>query len=236
MWPYSYDTCDLGTFPNQTASDGTPAAAATGSPTGGPLSYLPGQRLSACSCPGSDHPGPQSNSGRGVPEIDIIETQVDTAVFQGQVSQSFQTAPYNYKYQFVNTPPATQVYDSNTQLNTYTGGVFQQALSAVTYIDSADYDNQGYAPYGFEWWSDPSNRGDGYITWFSNGAKTWGITAAAVGPDPVSEVSQRLISEEPHVSQRLNTARISAHLQICFQYIVLNLGLSREHTLLLLAI
>jgi beta-glucanase (GH16 family) len=199
MWPYSYDTCDLGTFPNQTSREGVPAAAAEGSPDGGPLSFLPGQRLSACSCPGSDHPGPRVNVGRGVPEIDVIETQIDLATFMGQVSQSFQTAPYNYHYDFVNTPPATVIYDQNTALNLYKGGVFQQALSAVTYIDNSVYDGQAYAPYAYEWWSE-SNRENGYITWYSNGAKTWSITADAVGPDPISQVSQRLIPEEPLVS------------------------------------
>ena len=48
MWPYSYDSCDLGTFPNQTAADGTPPEARTGGLGGTPLSYLPGQRTSSC--------------------------------------------------------------------------------------------------------------------------------------------------------------------------------------------
>ena len=201
MWPYSYDSCDLGTFINQTAKNGTPAAAATGSPDGGPLSFLPGQRLSACTCPGSDHPGPSVSTGRGVPEIDIIEAQVDTSVMQGQVSQSFQTAPYNYQYTFVNTTPTTTIYDgTKTRFNSYIGGVFQQALSAVTYIDAQYYNNNAYAPYAFEWWSDPSHRSDGYITWFSNSQKTWTMTAGTIGPDSISEVSQRLIPEEPMVS------------------------------------
>jgi len=52
MWPYSYDSCDLGTFPNQTAVDGTPPEIKTGGNGGGPLSYLPGQKASACSVSG----------------------------------------------------------------------------------------------------------------------------------------------------------------------------------------
>ncbi|KZT28336.1 glycoside hydrolase family 16 protein [Neolentinus lepideus HHB14362 ss-1] len=212
MWPYSYDTCDLGTFPNQTAKDGTPAAAATGGNNGGPISYLPGQRVSACTCPGSDHPGPSVSKGRNVPEIDIIETQIDPTRMQGEVSQSFQTAPYNYKYDFVDTPPATTVYDSSvTQFNTYKGGPYQQAISAVTYIDSTYYGGGDgtYAPYALEWWSDPNNRNDGYITWFSNGQKTWTVTAASIGADSTSEVSNRLIPEEP-------------------MYMILNLGMSPQ--------
>jgi beta-glucanase (GH16 family) len=202
MWPYSYDSCDLGTFPNQTTEAGQPAAATTGAPDGGPLSYLPGQRLSACTCPGSDHPGPNTNTGRGVPEVDVLEAQVDVAAQQGQVSQSLQIAPYDYMYNFNNVPPATTIYNETaTTLNTYVGGVFQQALSAVTYIDSGNYNDQGYAPYGFELWSNPNNREEGYVTWYSNGVETWTVTSASIGPDTVSEVQQRLISEEPMVSR-----------------------------------
>jgi hypothetical protein len=93
------------------------------------------------------------------------------------------------------------IYNSTaTVQNGYIGGPYQQAASALTYIDNANYNGSGYAPFGFEWWSNPSARDQGYITWFSQGQKSWTITAAAVGPDPVSQVSQRLISEEPHVS------------------------------------
>lgn len=206
-WPYSYTACDVGTLPNQT-DNGVPAAATTGSPSGGPLSFQPGQRLSACTCPGGDHPGPSVSVGRGVPEIDIFETQVDLSVFEGQVSQSSQIAPYDYQYQFNNQTPATTINDSAiTQLNSYTGGVYQQALSAVTYIDSQNYGGQGYATYGFEWWSNPSNRASGYILWYSQGAQTWKITPASTGPDSTVQIGQRLIPEEP-------------------MYIIFNLGLS----------
>ncbi|KAF8636013.1 hypothetical protein AX15_000173 [Amanita polypyramis BW_CC] len=208
MWPYSYDSCDLGTFPNQTARDGTPTADATGGNGGGPLSYLPGQRLSACTCPNSDHPGPTVTTGRGVPEIDVLEAQIDVDVFQGQVSQSLQIAPYNYQYQVVDTSPATTIYDSTkTKINTYKGGPYQQAASAVTYVNSQNYNNNGYTKYGFEWWSDQKNRQDGYITWFSDGQPTWTVTSASIGPDNITQVQQRLIPEEP-------------------VYIILNLGIS----------
>ncbi|TFK40642.1 glycoside hydrolase family 16 protein [Crucibulum laeve] len=198
MWPYSYDTCDLGTFPNQTAKDGTPEAAATGGKGGGPLSFLPGQRLSACTCPGSDHPGPKPNVGRGVPEIDIIEAEIDVSRFVGGASQSYQIAPYNLQYLIDDNTPATTIYDSNvTKMNTYTGGVFQQAVSAVTDLDSSWYGGNAYAPYAYEWWSDPNHRDQSYITWYRNNDKTWTITSATIGPDSASQVSQRLISEEP---------------------------------------
>ncbi|TFY50220.1 hypothetical protein EVJ58_g11138, partial [Rhodofomes roseus] len=47
LWPYSYDSCDVGTVANQTV-DGKPIAATENGDAsyGGVLSYLPGQRLS----------------------------------------------------------------------------------------------------------------------------------------------------------------------------------------------
>lgn len=202
MWPYSYVDCDVGTFPNQTNKDGqTPQAALTGSLSDGELSFLPGQRVSACTCPGSDHPGPSTSTGRNVPEIDIIEAQVDVSVFQGQVSQSLQVAPFNYKYQFNNASSVTPIQDSSiTSFNSYKGGQFQQAVSAVTYIDSQNYNGNGYAPYSFEWWSDPSHRDQGYIAWTSNGQETWRATAATIAGDSETQISKRVIPEEPMVN------------------------------------
>ena len=84
--------------------------------------------------------------------------------------------------------------------NTYNGSVYQQAISALTYTDSANYGGNGYGTYGFEWWSDEDNRDDGYVQWTSTGTPSWKITADSVGPDSSTQVSQRLISEEPHVS------------------------------------
>jgi hypothetical protein len=81
QWPYSYDSCDVGTMPNQTLNGGPPAALANGDPYNGDvLSYLPGQRLSRCTCKGESHPGPVHSDGtyvgRSAPEIDIFESQV----------------------------------------------------------------------------------------------------------------------------------------------------------------
>ena len=201
MWPYSYDTCDLGTFPSQMTSDGTPVASATGGLNGGTLSELPGQKLSACSCPGSDHPGPSTSVGRGVPEIDIFEAQINVTTFQGSVSQSAQIAPYDIGYNYTDTSPITTIYNSQlTHFNSYKGGTLQEAVSAVTTVDSQFYGGDGYAPYGFEYWSNQNNPQDGYITWYSNGQSTWQMTAATIGPNSVSGVNQRLISQEPMVS------------------------------------
>ncbi|KAG5342991.1 hypothetical protein C0989_005942 [Termitomyces sp. Mn162] len=97
MWPYTYDTCDVGTAPNQTFN-GLPAAAVTeGDPyNNNHLSFLPGQRLSRCTCKGESHPGPVhtdgSYVGRAAPEIDVFEALVNADDLAGQVSQSSQWA------------------------------------------------------------------------------------------------------------------------------------------------
>lgn len=199
-WPYSYDSCDVGTFPNQMDKSGNPTSSLTNGWDGGQLSNLPGQKLSACSCPGSDHPGPKVSKGRGVPEIDILEAQVDRSLGQGEVSQSFQIAPFDPFVKFFNSSPATTISDSTlTHFNSFTGTNLQQSVSAVTYVDNANYNGSGYALYGLEYWSDPKNRDDGYVQWYSSGQESWKITSASIGPDEGSGVGQRLIPEEPLV-------------------------------------
>jgi beta-glucan synthesis-associated protein KRE6 len=80
-WPYTYDTCDVGTAPNQTHNGQPYAATINGDPSyNDALSVLPGQRLSRCTCDGESHPGPKhadgSYVGRSAPEIDVFEAQV----------------------------------------------------------------------------------------------------------------------------------------------------------------
>ena len=80
MWPYTYDTCDVGTVANQTVNGIPVNATIDGDPDhGNILSFLPGQRLSRCTCSGESHPGPMHDDGtyvgRGAPEIDIFEVR-----------------------------------------------------------------------------------------------------------------------------------------------------------------
>lgn len=120
---------------------------------------------------------------------------------QGLVSQSFQCAPYDLGYNWDQDPSVTTVYNPNiTSINTYQGGPLQEAVSAQSYIDGQFYGGNAFAPYAYEYWSDPNSRDDGYITWFSDNQKTWTITSATIGPNTESQVSQRLIPEEPMVS------------------------------------
>jgi len=188
MWPYTYAACDLGTYPNQTQYGQTSTAV---------VSYLPGQRLSACTCPGSDHAGPSVSEGRGAPEIDILEAQIDVSRFVGQASQSLQVAPFNANYEFNNASSASPIQGSATKLNTYTGGQYQQSISAVSDIEQTPYNNAAYATYGFEVWSNPNKRSEGYIQWYSQGQETWKVTAASLEGDSLTNISSRLIPEEP---------------------------------------
>lgn len=213
-WPYSYDSCDVGTLPNQTQNGLPQAATVNGDPfNGNVLSYLQGQRLSRCTCAGESHPGPMHSDGtfvgRSAPEIDIFEATINqdqnTGVLMGAVSQSCQFAPFNYNYTYqINS---TQIYNTGiTQLNPYKGGVFQQAVSAVTQTDQQAYElGRGtFSVYGFEY---KPGTGDAYITWVSNSKASWTLLSAAMGGDSMVEIGQRPIPQEP-------------------MYIIFNLGMS----------
>ncbi|KAM0791358.1 hypothetical protein ACM66B_005825 [Microbotryomycetes sp. NB124-2] len=195
-WPYTYDACDVGTMPNQTWPNGTDPVAAkqSGDPDyGGELSWLPGQRLSACTCPGEDHPGPSNNVGRGAPEIDINEMQVDYRG-TGSTSQSIQFAPIDAGYAWKNETPETVMFNETiTFQNIWHGSVNQESASVITLTDDTSYDGKGYTTFGFEY--DPG--ADGRITWAVNATPSWQLNSDAIGPNAEAQISQRLISEEP---------------------------------------
>ena len=189
---------------NQTYANGTgPTATLTTGADNGPLSYLPGQRCSACTCPGEAHPGPSVSTGRAAPEIDMIEAQIVLDEGRGQVSQSAQFAPYDDYYQFNNASTNYKQYDTSiTSFNTYLGGYYQQAASSLTMVDDdLYYDQVGtngqFATFGVEYSSDSTDRGNGYITWVSQGQESWTLRGTGVGPNSKTEVGQRLIAEEP---------------------------------------
>ena len=165
-WPYTYDSCDAGTFPNQTDKNGSPDVS-TASDSGGPLSFLPGQRLSRCTCDGEIHPGPKHSDGtyvgRSAPEIDVFEAQISDDV--GYVSQSAQWAPFNEAYVWKNTSDNFIIYDESvSSLNSYIGGRYQQATSVVSKTDQNCYTNETgcFSVYAFEY---KPGFDDGYITW-----------------------------------------------------------------------
>ncbi|KAH6717201.1 beta-glucan synthesis-associated protein-domain-containing protein [Leptodontidium sp. MPI-SDFR-AT-0119] len=175
VWPYTYNSCDAGITPNQSSSDG--------------LSYLPGQRLSSCTCKGEDHPSP--GTGRGAPEIDIIEGSLDLGSKIGVVTQSFQVAPFDVWYQpnanFMALPDPTI-----SQINTYCGGPFQQAISAVTTLNNSWYDGNSFQKYAYEY---VPGTDKGKIAWFVGDDPSFVMDGRAIGPN--GNVKARSVSEEP---------------------------------------
>lgn len=112
-----YDTCDVGTFPNQTDADHLGPAAALHSDASKDiynfeLSWLTGQRLSSCTCANEDHPGPSVSKGRGAPEIDVLEAEHNKQGAGGVISQSAQFAPFTHDYLYLNdTDDKWKVYN-----------------------------------------------------------------------------------------------------------------------------
>ncbi|KAI0271413.1 beta-glucan synthesis-associated [Gloeopeniophorella convolvens] len=217
MWPYTYDSCDVGTVANQT-KDGLPLTAAeVGDPyNGNVLSYLQGQRLSRCTCDGESHPGPKHSDGtfvgRAAPEIDIFEatfhTDPDTEITTGQVSQSGQFAPFNYNYTWP-IQGNSQIRDpKHTEINPYKGGVFQQAVSGLTDTNQTCYELTGgcFSVYGFEY---KPGFDDGWITWIANNQTAWTLLGTGVGIDTQVEIGPRAIPQEP-------------------MYMIVNLGMSPQ--------
>ncbi|CEL58500.1 Beta-glucan synthesis-associated protein KRE6 OS=Saccharomyces cerevisiae (strain ATCC 204508 / S288c) GN=KRE6 PE=1 SV=2 [Rhizoctonia solani AG-1 IB] len=210
-WPYTYNSCDVGTLANQTdpVTNG-PAAAHTGgvSSSKGEMSYLPGQRLSACTCTsesdGTDgqqmvHPGPKVNGqyvGRSAPEIDVFEAQVEQHTLVGAVSQSGQWAPFNAAFVWDNSSTNLIISDpANSKLNTFVGNEWQQTTSVVTNTNQNCYTQEGgcFSTYGFEY--KPGN--DGYIQWVNDDKMVWEIKGAGMGADSKTQISQRPVPEEP---------------------------------------
>ncbi|RAL64308.1 hypothetical protein DID88_002200 [Monilinia fructigena] len=176
VWPYTYTGCDHGITPNQSSPDG--------------ISRLPGQKLNSCTCPGQDHPTP--GTGRGAPEIDVLEASVDPNNRLGVVTQSFQVAPFDIWYR--PNPAFLQIPNYNTtNMNTYCGGPFQQAISATTLLNNSWYDGRAYQKYAFEY--TPGTSAGGKIAWFVGDQQTFLLDGRAVGPN--GNVGPRQVSQEP---------------------------------------
>ncbi len=85
-----------------------------------------------------------------------------------------------------------EVYDNSvTHLNSYQGGVFQQALSGLTNVNNAWYDGKGYQKYNFYY--TPGKTGN--IVWNVADKPVWKLDARALGPN--GNVGQRTIPTEP---------------------------------------
>ncbi|CAK5274062.1 unnamed protein product [Mycena citricolor] len=214
MWPYSYDACDVGTLPNQTLNNAPLSATNTGT-NDGELSFLPGQRLSRCTCSGESHPGPLHEDGtyvgRSAPEIDMFEAQIAGTSPNnfGAVSQSAQWAPFNAYYEWFNTSANLIIPDPTiSQLNSYAGGILQQASSVVSESNQNCYQqvDDCFAVYGFQY---SPGYDEGYITWIADNKISWTANGGGFAADTRVEIGPRPITEEP-------------------MYIIVNLGFSHS--------
>ncbi|UZJ53248.1 hypothetical protein CBS101457_002568 [Exobasidium rhododendri] len=210
MWPYSYNECDSGILKNQTAVGRTGYNSIVTSTKYNKvgLNWLNGMRTPACTCSDDDHPGPNKNVGRSAPELDILEAQIKQKK-SGQASQSMQIAPFDLGYDWNQT--VADIYDPTLgQFNSYTGSVYQEAVSATSPIPDTAYANSGnqFTTYGMEYTPDFNGDGSGTITWYVAGTAVWTVNGASVPPRPEIDIGQRLVPVEP-------------------MSIIMNLGMSR---------
>ncbi|GAA5887531.1 hypothetical protein JCM16303_004234 [Sporobolomyces ruberrimus] len=203
VWPYSYNECDVGTLPNQTWPNGTDPVAAKESGSrdyGGTLSYLSGQRFSACTCSADakDHPGPNVKTGRGAPEIDALEGQIWPDGLHGSASQSLQVGPITAGYGWLNTTPHIETNDAQWTIrqNQWHGSVYQESMSVEVQTDDTSFEGAGYTSYGFEYEPSEGNTA-GHVQWAINGTETWRINDSAMGPSEAAQIGQRKVSVEP---------------------------------------
>ena len=85
-----------------------------------------------------------------------------------------------------------EVYDrSISQINSYQGGAFQQAISGLSYLNNDWYNGKQYAEYSFYY----SPGAKGQITWTVASEPVWKLDARAIGPN--GNVGQRVIPAEP---------------------------------------
>lgn len=92
-----------------------------------------------------------------------------------------------------------------SSVNAYTGGPFQQAVSATTTLNNSWYDGVEYQKFAFEY--NPGVDEDAFIAWTIGEEEMMRFDARAIRPN--GNVGQRIISEEP-------------------MSIILNLGLSQN--------
>lgn len=123
LWPYTYNECDVGITRNQSTLNEN-------------MSYLPGQRLSMCTCVGEDHPS--IGLGRGAPEIDIIEGLYEHGRVVGV--QTVQVAPFDEWWR-----PDYDYVDINNKNDTYVredvGTVYQESISLATRLKMDEFVN-----------------------------------------------------------------------------------------------
>ncbi|KAI5968005.1 hypothetical protein CANMA_002773 [Candida margitis] len=170
LWPYTYNDCDLGITRNQSTLNEN-------------MSYLPGQRLSVCTCFGEDHPN--TGVGRGAPEIDIIEGLFEHGRVVGV--QTVQVAPFDewwrpdYDYVDINNKNVTYIRED-------VGTIYQESISLATILKS-----DGFVEFAMEYRSLPS--GHGYVKFEMNGVSMFTINETALRANGL--IGSRQITKEP---------------------------------------
>lgn len=108
-----------------------------------------------------------------------------------------QTAPFDDSYNW--TFNAAHHFNGATQ-NSYTGSVYQEAISGTQQIPAEGYiDAEGsrFVTFGFEYEPDWDSNGEGYITWYVDGQKSWTAPSAVAPAREEMNISRRLIPVEP---------------------------------------
>ena len=148
------------------------------------MSYLPGQKLSKCTCLGEDHPSP--GIGRGAPEIDIIEGLYHYDKFWGV--QTLQVAPFDEWWR----PDYDYVGIENTNITIIRediGTVYQESISLGTQLNTSEFHI-----FTMEYKSS-LNDIDSYITFAIDGITTFSINGSALHPNDY--IGWRQITKEP---------------------------------------
>lgn len=83
----------------------------------------------------------------------------------------------------------------------HSGSAVQQAISCLTTLPERIFHGTGgeFATFGFEYWSDPDNRDQGFVTWQADGSKTFTAPASMLAGDDATGIKARIMPEEPMV-------------------------------------
>ncbi|KAK9893265.1 glycoside hydrolase family 16 protein [Cystobasidium minutum MCA 4210] len=199
MWGYSYDTCDSGTLAKQAHKD---TGVVPKMKNGKDLSSKLGQKLSACTCPDEDHPGPSPNVGRGAPELDVFEAEVNETHKIGQISQSFQISPHDPERQWKKTAPGYSIPSDKYKgfLNEWDGDDYIQCISTLSQTDQTCYElknKTAFQTYGIDYQPSKGKDTNGHICWTQGDTMTAHLEESALGPRPEIDIGQRLVPREP---------------------------------------
>lgn len=95
--------------------------------------------------------------------------------------------------------------------------ISQQAISALTDLNDTNFAGGGaqFTKFGVEYWSNPDNRQEGFITWVAD-QPVFRADANTFTGDPVVNISNRLIPEEPMVRNFPGCCFLSYEVDNCY--------------------